>query len=91
MQSKPWYKSKIILLSIGGILVYGAGAVTNFLALNGVTPEQLEVLRTTQPQIAEGIEQLKSGGNAFQIIAGLFVPAAIAIARKWFTNIPLLR
>jgi hypothetical protein len=90
-QAKPWYFSKIILLSIVGVITYGLDAVTGFLTGAGVTPEQIQIIRDTQPQIAEAVEQYKSGSNILQTTLGVLLPAAIAVVRKWWTNIPLLR
>ena len=87
---KPWWQSKIILLALGSILVYGGNAVTGVLTGAGVTPDQIDVIRQTQPDIAESVEQLRNGSNAIQVILGGIIPAVIIVVRKWFTNIPFL-
>jgi len=89
--SKPWYQSKIILLAGSAGLVYGGNALTGFLTGAGVTPEQIEVIRSTQPQIADAVEQFKSGQNVLTIIVGAVIPVLIVIARKWFNTISMLR
>ena len=89
--TKPWWKSKIILLALASALLFGGNALTGFLTGNGVTPEQLDAIKQTQPAIADSVDQLQHGGNVIQVILGAIVPALIFIARKWFTNIPLLR
>lgn len=89
--TKPFWKSKIILLSVASILIYGANFLTGFLTGSGVTDEQLDAIRQSQPAIADSVEQLQHGSNVIQVILGGIVPALIAVARKWFTNIPFLR
>lgn len=89
--AKPWWQSKIILLALSSILLFGGNALTGFLTGSGVTPEQLDALKQAQPDIANSVEQLQHGGNVIQVILGGIVPALIVIARKWFTNIPFLR
>ena len=89
--SKPWYQSKIILLAGTAVLVYGSNAMTGFLTGAGVTPEQIEVIRSTQPQIADAVEQFKTGQNVLSTIVGGVIPLLIVIARKWFNTISLLR
>lgn len=88
---KPWHQSKIILLSLAAVLVYGLDALTGFLTGSGVTPEQIQVIRDTQPDIAEAVEEYKSGSNVLQTTLGVLLPALIAVVRRWWTNIPLLR
>lgn len=89
--TKPWWQSKIILLAGASALIFGGNALTGFLTGAGVTPEQIDIIRTTQPQIAEAIQQFESGQNILNTILGVLMPALIAVARKWWTNIPLLR
>jgi len=90
-QEKPWYSSKIILLSGAAILVYGSNALTGFLTGAGITQDQIEIIRATQPQIAEAVDEYKAGSNILQTTLGVLLPAVIAVVRKWWTNIPLLR
>lgn len=89
--SKPWYQSKIILLSLSSVAVYGGTWLYNYLSGAGVTPEQIDVIRTTQPQIADAVEEFKTGQNVLNTVIGLVIPSAIAIARRWFTNITFLQ
>lgn len=89
--AKPWYKSKIILLAVSAVAVFGTNALTGFLTGSGVTPEQIEVIRTVEPQIADAVEQYKNGNNILSVTVGVLIPALIAVARKWFTNVPLLK
>lgn len=89
--AKPWYTSKIILLAGASVLVYGGNALTGFLTGAGVTPEQIEVIRSTQPAIAQTIEDFKSGQNILSTIVGGVIPVLIVIARKWWTTISLLK
>lgn len=72
-------------------MVYGLDALTGFLTGSGVTPEQIQVIRDTQPDIAEAVEEYKSGSNVLQTTLGVLLPALIAVVRRWWTNIPLLR
>ena len=89
--AKPWYQSKIILLAGASALIFGGNALSGFLTGAGVTPEQIDIIRATQPQIAEAVEQFKGGQNILNTILGVLMPALIAIARRWWTNIPLLQ
>lgn len=89
--AKPWHQSKIILLAGASVLIFGGNALSGFLTGAGVTPEQIDVIRSQQPQIAEAVEQFKTGQNILNTILGALMPALIMIARRWWTNIPLLR
>lgn len=89
--AKPWYKSKIILLAVSAALVYGANLLTGFLSGAGVTPEQIQVIADTQPEIADAIQQYKDGQNILSVTLGVLFPAIITVVRRWWTNIPLLQ
>lgn len=91
--SKPWWKSKLVLLGLSIVALFGSGALTNFLDLQGVTPEMLEALRQSQPQIFDAIQNLKNGQSWVTVIGSLF-GALVTIIRVWFTttarlNLPL--
>jgi hypothetical protein len=85
MESKKWYQSKIILLSLSTALVVGGNLLTGFLTGQGVTPEQLNAIAAAEPEVAEAVQRVQAGENILQIIAGLF-PIAIMVLRLWFTN-----
>lgn len=89
--AKPWYKSKIILLAAAAVLVYGSSLLITFLSGAGVTPEQIQVIADTQPDIADAIQQYKDGQNILSVTLGVLFPAIIAVVRRWWTNIPLLK
>jgi hypothetical protein len=85
MESKKWYQSKIILLSLSTVLVVGGNLLTGFLTGQGVTPEQLNAIAAAEPEVAEAVQRVQAGDSILQVIAGLF-PVAIMILRLWFTN-----
>ena len=85
METKKWYQSKIVLLSLSTILVVGGNILTGFLTGQGVTPEQLDAVAAAEPEVAKAIERVQAGDSILQIVAALF-PTIILILRVWFTN-----
>lgn len=85
MESKKWYQSKIVLLSLSTILIVGGNLLTGFLTGQGVTPEQLDAVAAAEPEVAEAIERVQTGDSILQIVAGLF-PTLVLILRVWFTS-----
>ncbi len=84
-EKKPWYKSKIVLLGAGMILVFGSTLITNWLTGQGVTPEQITVLEEVKPEIVESVKDIQSGGKLLAEIGTIF-GAVIIVVRKWFTT-----
>lgn len=82
---KPWYKSKIMLLVYGFLATIGTNLLTGFLTGQGVTPDQLEAVRSTQPEIADAVSSAQSGQNVIQALWALSL-ALIGVARLWFTK-----
>lgn len=82
---KPWHKSKIILFSLGSILVFGSNLLSGWLTNQGVTPEQLAALQQAEGPVREAYESVQTGGNVISAIGSLF-GIAIIVFRAWFTN-----
>lgn len=89
-QSKPFWKSKIVLFSGAAILVFGSNLLAGGLFRSGVTPEQIAALQQAYPAGEEIIEGIKAGENITNFL-GLIINTLILIFRGWFTNIPLLK
>lgn len=85
-EKKPWYKSKIILLALTIIGVFGGNYLFNFLGAN-ITREQLDAIAQSQPAVAEIIERLKSGESILSVV-GSIIGVLILAFRAWFTTTP---
>lgn len=85
LPKKPWYKSKIILMALSGILVFGTNLLNGWLTGQGVTQEQLDALSTTAPTIVDTVERISDGENIINFV-GIIYSAAMLIFRKWFTS-----
>ncbi len=86
---KPFWKSKIVLFSGAGILVFGGNLLLGGLFRSGVTPDQIAALQQAYPQGVEIVERIQSGESITNLI-GLIINVAILIFRGWFTEIPTL-
>lgn len=84
-QKKPFWKSKIVLFSAAGILVFGGNLLLGSLFRSGVTPEQISTLQQAYPQGIEIIERIQNGESITSLI-GLIINVAILIFRGWFTD-----
>lgn len=82
---KTWYKSKIILLGITTILVFGSQLLNGWVTGQGVTPEQMQALEIAQPQIVDSVERIQAGENALAVLGTSF-GAFVLIFRAWFTS-----
>jgi len=78
---KEWYKSKIVLFALAIIAI----AIGTHLNANQVTPEQMRVLQTALPDIAEAVKKYQAENNLFSLI-GSVTAAIIAVFRVWFTT-----
>lgn len=85
-EKKPFWKSKIILLALTLIGVFGGNYLFHFLGAN-VTQEQIDAIAQSQPMVAEIIERLKNGESILSLL-GSIVGVLILVARAWFTNTP---
>jgi hypothetical protein len=89
MQKKPWYQSKIILLSGSLLLVFGANLLGASLFRSGVTPEQIDAISDAYPQTVDIFNRIKAGENITNLI-GLAFSTLILVARAWFTKTPAI-
>lgn len=85
-EKKPFWKSKIILLALTLIGVFGGNYLFHFLGAN-VTQEQIDAIAQSQPMVAEIIERYKNGESILSLL-GSIVGVLIMVARAWFTNTP---
>lgn len=83
-EKKPFWKSKIILLALTLIGVFGGNYLFHFLSTN-VTQEQIDAIAQSQPMVAEIIERLKNGESILSLL-GSIVGVLILVARAWFTT-----
>ena len=88
-EKKPFWKSKIVLLSGGLILVFGGNLLLGGLFRSGVTPEQIQALEQAYPGAVQVVDGLKNGESITSLL-GLIVSTLILIARGWFTTVPTL-
>lgn len=84
-QTKKWYQSKIALLGLTLVLVFGSNLLLGFLGGQGVSLEQIQAVEQTQPIIAQAIKDYQSGGNILSLV-GAIGGALIIVARVWFTT-----
>lgn len=84
MEKKKWYQSKIALLGVTLALVAGTQLGFNWLGTQ-VTPQQIDVVQQTYPEVAEAIKKAANSGNVFQAISGV-AGALVAVWRIWFTK-----
>jgi hypothetical protein len=89
-QSKPFWKSKIVLFSGAAVLVFGSNLLAGGLFRSGVTQEQIEALQQAYPAGVEIVEGVKAGENISNFI-GVAFGAIVLVLRAWFTKIPLLK
>lgn len=85
LPKKPWYQSKIILLALSGILVFGTNLLNGWLTGQGVTQDQLDSLTTTAPTIVDTVQRISAGESILNFI-GIAYSAVMLIFRKWFTS-----
>ena len=88
-EKKPFWKSKIVMFSAAGILVFGGSLLLSSLYRSGVTPDQISALQQAYPQGVEIVERLQHGESITNVI-GLIINVAILIFRAWFTSVPTL-
>jgi len=81
---KPFYQSKIFLLGITMILVFGGNYLFGFVSAN-VTPEQLESIDDAQPIVTDIVQRLKDGESILSVV-GMIIGVLISIFRAWFTT-----
>lgn len=85
LPKKPWYQSKIILLALSGILVFGTNLLNSWLTGQGVTQEQLDSLTQTAPTIVDTVQRISDGENIINFV-GILYSVIMLIFRKWFTS-----
>jgi len=83
--TKKWWQSKIVLLGLSAVFLFGGAFLYRFLGNQGVTATQLQVLQEKYPDIKLGIEQIQSGENLWQGLGVLF-GAIVTIVRVFFTT-----
>lgn len=84
VNTKPWYKSKVVLFALALVLV--AGSNLGFGWISGqITPEQLDAIRDAYPAGVEIVERLKNGESILSVL-GTIVGLIIAVSRVWFTT-----
>lgn len=84
-EKKPWYSSKVILLALALVAVFGGNLLTGFIS-GQITPEQLDAIKLAYPQVAEIVERLKSGESILSVV-GAIIGVLILVARAWFTGV----
>ncbi len=82
---KPWYKSKIILLALSSLMLFGSNWLTGWLTSQGVSQEQLDALSQAQPQVTDVVQRVQ-GGESILSVLGAIISIAILIFRTWFTD-----
>lgn len=85
MDTKPWYKSKIVLFSLTGLLVFGSNLLSGWLTGAGVTPEQIDALQSVQPEVTQAVERIQQGEQILGVIGSL-LSVGFGIFRVWFTT-----
>lgn len=83
-QTKKWYESKLVLFGLALVLVYGTNFLYGWLGSN-VTPEELEVIQDTKPDVLDIINRLRNGESVLNVI-GTAAGVIIVIVRTWFTS-----
>lgn len=83
--TKKWYQSKIVLLGLAALLLFGGAMLYRYLINQGITQTQLDVLQQQYPDIKQAVEQIQSGQDVWQGVGALF-GAVVVIVRTWFTT-----
>lgn len=83
--TKKWYQSKIVLLGLAALLLFGGAMLYRYLINQGITQTQLDVLQQQYPDIKQAVEQIQSGQDIWQAVGALF-GALVVIVRTFFTN-----
>ena len=84
LNTKPWYKSKVVLFSIALVLIAGTNLGFNWIS-GEITPEQLKAIEEAYPAGVEIVQRLKNGESILSVL-GAIVGVIIAVSRVWFTN-----
>lgn len=83
---KPWYKSKIVAVSGIAVLVFGSNFLFGWLTgAVGVSPETIDAVQQTAPQVNEVIERLKNGESIISL-AGAIINLAVMYWRIFATT-----
>lgn len=85
MQTKKWYQSKIVLISLATVGVFGFNLLASFLGKSGISPDQLAQINAAYPDIADKVNKLVNGFNLADLI-GLGSALAVLISRLFFTT-----
>lgn len=85
MKKKPWYQSKIFVLSVVAVLTIGGNYLTGWFTGQGVTQEQIDAVAAVQPAVAQAIEKYQHGAGLLESLSMLAF-AFIGVWRKWFTS-----
>lgn len=85
MEKKPWYQSKIVLLGLAMVTVFGSNLLNGWLTNLGVQPDQMELLQLTYPDMADAFRKASEGGTWLSAI-GTIGGGLVVILRKWFTT-----
>ena len=82
---KKWYQSKIVLLASAGALIFITNLATKWLTGSGVTAEQMAIIQSQYPTIANAVKSLDSGASIITVLGAVINPI-IVIWRIWFTG-----
>jgi hypothetical protein len=84
MQTKKWYQSKIVLLSMLLVFVGGSDIFTGWIS-GQITTDQIDAVAQAYPALKDGLFKSVESKNVFQAIQVLSA-FVFAIWRIWFTN-----
>jgi len=84
-EKKPFFKSKIVLLALTMIAVFGGNLLFGFVS-GEVTPDQLASVEQAYPQVVEIVERLKNGETLLSVI-GSVAGVLFLIFRAWLTKV----
>lgn len=83
--TKKWYQSKLVLLGLSAVLLFGGALLYRYLINQGITQTQLDVLQQQYPDIKQAVEQIQAGQDVWQSVGTLF-GALVIIVRTYFTT-----
>lgn len=87
-ESKPWYKSKGVLLGLTTVFVFGGNALYGFLTPE-ITPEQFDAIANAEPVVKDIVQRLQNGESWMNLI-GTISGVLFSVLRAWFITTPRL-
>lgn len=84
MNTKKWYESKIVVISLISVATLIANHLTGFIT-GHATDAQIQAVSALDPAVGEFVKAVKGGQNWFTA-AGTLIFSVVAVIRTWWTS-----